>query len=481
MVSLKNFIATQLSPASAEPDLAGQEVRTPSLPSGAVIIPREQHSISRRQISDAALQVLNGLHRAGYQAYLVGGSVRDLLLGREPKDYDVCTDARPEEVRKLFRRNARLIGRRFILVHVQFGREIIEVATFRGQGSQELERSASGRILTDNVYGSFAEDASRRDFTVNALYYHIADRSIVDFWGAREDIEAQRLRMIGDPLLRFREDPVRMLRAIRFAAKLNFQLDPGIAASIPECKGLLAEVPPARLYEEVNKLFLAGFAQQSLELLQRYELFPSLFPQLAQVLAESQAPVGRELIQLGLRSTDERIVGGKSVNPAYLFAALLWPELLQEKERLLAEEKPESVALQQAASLVLDDHRGRVAIPRRFTLTIREIWDLQARFHRRGGRRPYALLGHERFRAAYDFLLLRRDAGEDLTALADWWKQFQEADSEVRKQLIEAASQADTASEQALGPLQRSQRGRRRRRRPQSRRRNPQPAETVTE
>ncbi|MBU2754917.1 polynucleotide adenylyltransferase PcnB [Acidithiobacillus sp. CV18-2] len=472
MVSLKNFIAAQLAEDAVPPPAS--VAQTPSLPAGAQVIAREKHNISRRQISDAALQVLNGLHRAGYQAYLVGGSVRDLLLGREPKDFDVCTDARPEEVRKLFRRNARLIGRRFILAHVQFGREIIEVATFRGGDSDGQTVSASGRILADNVYGTLEEDAQRRDFTANALYYNIADRSIIDFWGAWADIEAQRLRMIGEAAQRFHEDPVRMLRAARFAAKLGFQLDPAIESAIPACRELLREVPPARLYEETGKLFLAGFAQQSLAALQRYGLFAALFPQLAELLERAEEGIARELIQLSLRNTDARVAAGKSVHPAFLFAAMLWPVLVAEQERLMQEDKPEVVAMQQAASAVLEENRGQIAIPRRFTLTIREIWDLQARFHRRGGRRPYALLAHARFRAAFDFLQLRCEAGADLGALAQWWQQFQDADSEGRKELIEAARQEDRDSESPLGPLPagEAKRGKRRRRR----RRNPKQA-----
>ncbi|MCE5361332.1 polynucleotide adenylyltransferase PcnB [Candidatus Igneacidithiobacillus taiwanensis] len=465
MVSLKNFIAAQL----AEIESPESETKAVDLPAGARVIPREQHNVSRRQISDAALQVLNGLHRAGYQAYLVGGSVRDLLLGREPKDFDVCTSARPEEVRKLFRRNARLIGRRFILVHVQFGREIIEVATFRGGASTDQARSASGRILADNVYGSLEEDAQRRDFTANALYYNIADRSIIDFWDAWTDIQAQRLRMIGNASERFREDPVRMLRAARFAAKLGFSLDPEIEAAIPLCQPLLQEIPAARLYEEVGKLFLAGFAQASLAVLQRYGLFAALFPQLAAVVDQGEGALA--LVQLALGNTDARVAAGKSVHPAFLFAALLWPVLLAERDRLIQEDKPEVVALQQAASAVLEENRGQIAIPRRFTLTIREIWDLQARFHRRGGRRPYALLAHERFRAAFDFLALRRDAGEDIAPLVAWWQQFQDADSDGRKQLIEQARQEVQEPDQLpLGPLPVSDKqvGRRRRRRRRS-------------
>jgi len=463
LVSLRRFTDEVLQSAieTARRDPAPSETSPPPVPAGARRIPREEHCVSRRQISSAALQVLNTLHQAGHAAYLVGGSVRDLLLGREPKDYDVATDARPEQVRKLFRRNARLIGRRFILVHVQFGQEIVEVATFRGSGeaSEETgERSASGRILADNAYGSLEEDAGRRDFTSNALYYNIADRSILDFAGGLDDLRAGRLRMIGDPEQRYREDPVRMLRAVRFAAKLGFQMDPAVEAAISPCRDLLLEVPSARLFEETIKLFLAGFAQSSYELLRRTGLFAALFPQLDSVLDAPGAESARELLRLALEGTDQRVAMGKSVTPAFLFAALLWPALQAQRRQLEAQGKPTAVALQQAAAELLEESRGRVAIPRRFTLPMREIWDLQPRFLRRGGRRPYALLAHPRFRAAYDFLLLRQQSGEftddpQSADLGRWWTEFQEADSEGRKALMDQVRSADGPPETTLGPL----------------------------
>ncbi|AEK58161.1 MULTISPECIES: polynucleotide adenylyltransferase PcnB [Acidithiobacillus] len=479
MVSLKRFTDEVLQSAieTPQPDPEGTMVVAPAVPVGARRIPREEHCLSRRQISSGALQVLNTLHQAGHQAYLVGGSVRDLLLGREPKDYDVATDARPEQVRKLFRRNARLIGRRFILVHVQFGPEIVEVATFRGQGEsaeETSERSASGRILADNVYGSLEEDAGRRDFTANALYYNIADRSILDFADGLTDLQAGRLRMIGDPEQRYREDPVRMLRAVRFAAKLGFQMDAAVEAAIAPCRDLLLEVPSARLFEETIKLFLTGHAQSSFDLLRRTGLFAALFPQLDRVLDAADAESARELLRLALEGTDQRVLLGKSVTPAFLFAALLWSALQAQRQHLEAQDKPANVALQQAAAELLEESRGRVAIPRRFALPMREIWDLQPRFTRRGGRRPYALLAHPRFRAAFDFLLLRQQSGEfvdhpELAGLGTWWTEFQEADSEGRKALMEQARREDAAPEAPLGPLPSNglrRRPRRRRRKP---------------
>ncbi len=472
MVSLKSFVTSQLNIAEASTD-SSADAPTPlpvQIP-GAQVTPRAEHNISRRDISDGALQVLNGLHRAGFQAYMVGGGVRDLLLGREPKDFDVATDAHPEQVRKLFRRNARLIGRRFILVHVQFGSEIIEVATFRGDADgkkkEASERSESGRILADNVYGSLEEDARRRDFTANALYYNIADRSILDFSTGMEDLRAGLLRIIGDPEQRYREDPVRMLRAVRFAAKLGFTLDEAARAPISICRDCLQEVPSARLFEETLKLFLNGNARSSFELLRQHGLFAALFPQVDALLDTDNTEPARILLQGALEGTDQRVHDGKSVTPAFLFAALFWPVLQQQSQLLEQQGKPAAIALQQAASDILQDCMGRVAVPRRFSLPMREIWDLQARFLRRGGRRPHALLAHPRFRAAFDFLLLRIQAGEVPAELGNWWEQFQSADHEGRRTLIEAVRLEESGQEAPLGPLPatRSRRPKRRRRR----------------
>ncbi len=472
MVSLKSFIINQLKIAEAGVEAPPESaVPCPVAVPGAQITPRAEHNISRRDISDGALQVLNGLHQAGFQAYMVGGGVRDLLLGREPKDFDVATDAHPEQVRKLFRRNARLIGRRFILAHVQFGSEIIEVATFRGAADGKRnpasERSESGRILADNVYGSLEEDARRRDFTANALYYNIADRSILDFSTGMEDLRAGRLRIIGDPEQRYREDPVRMLRAARFAAKLGFTLDEAARAPIAACRDCLQEVPSARLFEETLKLFLNGNARSSFELLRQHGLFMALFPQVDAILDTDSAEPARILLQGALEGTDQRVRDNKSVTPAFLFAALFWPVLQLQSQVLEQQGKPAAIALQQAASDILQDCMGRVSVPRRFSLPMREIWDLQARFLRRGGRRPHALLAHPRFRAAFDFLLLRCQAGEIPPDLATWWEQFQTADHEGRRTLIEAARLEESGQDAALGPLPatRSRRPRRRRRR----------------
>ncbi|WP_435101528.1 polynucleotide adenylyltransferase PcnB [Arhodomonas sp. AD133] len=410
------------------------------------IIPRSEHRISRSQISDNALKVLYRLKNAGYGGYLVGGGVRDLSLGREPKDFDVATDATPEQVNELFR-NCRLIGRRFRLAHVHFGREIIEVATFRAlhngdngdnsdngdSGGNDVNDdgvvSDDGMILRDNVYGTIEEDALRRDFTVNALYYNIADFSIVDYAGGMADLEEGVIRLIGDPETRFREDPVRMLRAVRFAVKLGFRLDPAIAASIPELAPLLADVPAARLFEEVLKLFFGGQAEGTFELLRRMRLFGYLFPATDRLLDEAGDDVAMAFIARALANTDLRIMEDRPVTPAFLFAALLWPVVTSRAAVREADADSYPQALQQAAAEVVEEQVAIVTIPKRFGVPMREIWSLQPRFERRSGKRASRLMGHPRFRAAYDFLLLRAEAGEVDRELAQWWTDFQQGET----------------------------------------------------
>ncbi|MEK8090343.1 polynucleotide adenylyltransferase PcnB [Thermithiobacillus plumbiphilus] len=423
------------------------------------LVPRSAHELSRKQISQAALRVLYGLKDAGFQAYLVGGGVRDLLLGREPKDFDVVTDARPEEVRRIFR-NARLIGRRFILVHVYFQQEIIEVATFRCGNQQadvedtldpdealdEVEgwadamvQDENGRLLADNLYGNLEDDIFRRDFTVNALYYNIADFSILDRVGGLEDLRAGRLRVIGEPEVRYREDPVRMLRAIRFAAKLGFRLAPETEAPLQSLGHLLHEVPPARLFDESLKLFLAGHAVESYEWLRQHDLFQYLFPATERALSREHEHFPLILLHKALENTDARIAEGKPVTPAFLFAALLWEPVRLEADTLVQQGMPEAVALQQAASQVVQEQTRHIAIPKRFSVPMREIWDLQSRFQQRRGRRPFSLLAHPRFRAAYDFLLLRVAAGEVAEELGAWWTEFQDASNERKMTLVREA------------------------------------------
>ncbi|MEJ2651947.1 MAG: polynucleotide adenylyltransferase PcnB [Gammaproteobacteria bacterium] len=415
-------------------------LKGPTINTQPRIIPRSGHAISRANISPNALKVLYRLKGAGYDAYLVGGGVRDMLLGREPKDFDIATNARPEEVKKLFR-NCLLIGRRFRLAHVRFENEIIEVATFRAQGdgaSDEEARSENGRILRDNVYGSLEEDAWRRDFTINALYYSIQDFSVVDYVEGMVDLQNGMLRLIGQPRQRYYEDPVRMLRAVRFAAKLGFRIHPESEAPIFELAHLLADIPPARLFDEILKLFLGGCAVQSFELLRHYGLFGYLFPQTEACLAEERDGFPVTLLIRALQNTDTRIGESKPVTPAFLYAALLWEPLRQAMASHEGESMAEIQALQEAASAVETRQVTRTALPKRFAVPMREIWGLQIRLRRTSGLRPLRLLEHPRFRAAYDFMLLRRDAGEDVGELCQWWTEFQGMDENERLKRVRA-------------------------------------------
>ncbi|WP_459867450.1 polynucleotide adenylyltransferase PcnB [Halomonas shantousis] len=425
------------------------------------VIPREEHSVSRQLFSENALKVLYRLHNAGFEAYLVGGCVRDSLLGKPPKDFDIATNATPDEVRDLFR-NSRLIGRRFRIVHVRFGREIIEVTTFRGQPGADHDetlshQSVDGLLLRDNVWGSIEEDALRRDFTVNALYYNIADFSIHDWADGLRDLESRTLRLIGDPVTRYREDPVRMLRAIRFAAKLGFTFDPATEAPIREQAPLLLQIPPARLFEEVLKLFLSGQAVASFHLLREYGLFAMLFPEADEVI--NAKPWAEKLIEQALANTDQRIQQERPVTPAFLFAALLWPGMRARAEHLEAQGMPPVPAQQTASQQAVSRQLQHTSIPKRFSLPMRDIWDLQQRLPKRRGKRAFQTREHPRFRAAYDFLLLREAAGEIDSGLGDWWTAFQESDEHGQRRLL---SKVD--SDPAGTPAGRKRRPRRRRR-----------------
>ena len=417
-------------------------LKGPTINTQPRIIPRSEHAISRANISSNALKVLYRLKGAGYDAFLVGGGVRDMLLGREPKDFDIATNARPEEVKKLFR-NCLLIGRRFRLAHVRFENEIIEVATFRAQGdgaSDDEARTENGRILRDNVYGTLEEDAWRRDFTVNALYYNIQDFSVVDYVGGMADLQSGMLRLIGDPQQRYHEDAVRMLRAVRFAAKLGFRIHPDSEAPIFELAHLLEDIPSARLFDEILKLFLGGCAVQSFELLRHYGLFAYLFPQTESCLAQEREGFPLTLLIRALQNTDARIAEGKPVTPAFLYAALLWEPLRQAMAAQEATAMSEIQALQEAAYGVEGQQLARTALPKRFGVPMREIWTLQIRLRRTTGLRPLRLLEHPRFRAAYDFMLLRRDAGEDIGELCQWWTEFQGLDDNERLKQVRAGN-----------------------------------------
>lgn len=395
-------------------------------------IQRSDHGISRDQIDKSALDVLYQLKRAGYEAYLVGGGVRDLLLGIEPKDFDVVTDALPEEIKDIFKNRCMLIGRRFRLAHVRFGHQIIEVATFRGEDEsaamQARQTDADGRLVRDNVYGTLEEDIWRRDFTVNSMYYDISDFSIVDYSKGMADLLAGQIRLIGDPNVRYREDPVRMIRAVRFAAKLGFNIEPQTEKPLYELGELLTSVSNARMFEEVLKLFHSGVGVQVYEKLKHYDLFKHLFPLTDQLLTTEKDCFPRQVVLESLKSTDRRIAEGKSVNPAFLFAAFLWEPVLQAQQELMEQEGMVAQdALYAAANQVLDLQIKHTAIPRRLTAQMRDIWSLQFRLQRYQGARAQQLRSNRRFRAAYDFIGVRINAGEtQLQPLFDWWTEYQE-------------------------------------------------------
>lgn len=416
-----------------------------SLNKKPIRIPRAEHTLSRTHISQATLTVLYQLYRAGYQAYLVGGAIRDVLLGQTPKDFDIVTNARPDEIKGLFR-NCRLIGRRFLLAHVRVNKEIVEVATFRAQhkegGDGLMEQ---GRIVRDNVYGTIEEDVWRRDLTINALYYDIQDFSLLDYINGVEDLRAGIIRLIGNPEQRYQEDPVRMLRATRFAAKLGFTIEPRTAAPIQALAPLLAEIPPARLFDEVQKLFLTGHALQSLKQLRHYDLFNLLFPYTDECFDDPQALA---LIEQVLRNTDERLAEGKPVAPAFLWASLLWVPL----SRLLPAQPLKGINQQEilleTGQYLLTQQQKHVSIPRRVVVLIQEIWLLQLRLTRQNrSKRVYNIMEHPRFRAGYDFLLLRANAGEEqLKPIAQWWTEFINSNTEERKTLLSPNSQSSKPS-----------------------------------
>jgi poly(A) polymerase len=497
-----------LNPPEASPATPAAEPR---------IIARSEHAISRSHISPNALRVLYRLRDGGFKAFLVGGCVRDLLLGIDPKDFDVATDALPEQVKRLFR-NCRLVGRRFRLAHVFFGREIIEVATFRATsapsqgeepladadpedgeapeldddapldaeppaveegnpaaraaraGRAEAERDdddfadrhvdAAGRILRDNVYGTIDEDVWRRDFTANALYYNIADFSIWDYVDGARDIEKRTLRLIGDPETRFREDPVRMLRAARFEAKLGFQLDAATAKPIPALRELLASVPPARLFDETLKLFLTGHGAKSFEVLRRRGLLAALLPTVDAYFVSHPGSLVEKLLLQGLKNTDERVLADKAVTPTFLFALLLYGPIAALIEAAPPARWHELATILEACDRATREAQSRIAIPKRFSLGVREMFALQPRLEHPRGRRALRLLEHPRFRAAYDLLLLRAEFGLAPEDMAKWWTRLQEVSQEERGRMADAlAGEAGPRAPQ--GP----RRGGRRRRR----------------
>ncbi|MCK5895224.1 MAG: polynucleotide adenylyltransferase PcnB [Cocleimonas sp.] len=403
-------------------------------------IPFSEHGINERQICKKARTILNTLTKAGYEAYLVGGAVRDLLLGQQPKDFDIATNAHPEQIKKVLP-STRIIGRRFRLAHVHFGREYFEVATFRAphDESDKGQVSKDGRIIHDNVYGTVNEDAVRRDFTINALFYELSTGDVLDFVDGMGDIERRQLRLIGDPEMRYREDPVRMLRAIRFMAKLDFTLAPETELPLAELANLLSTIAPARLFDETLKLFHSGQAVLTLDLLRRYLLFPCLFPTAEQSFDEDESGLFFNLVMAALTNTDKRIRSGQPVTPAFLFAVMLWQRVQKGAKMYLELGNPDLQSMHMAASDVLAHQVKSTAIPRRFSNVTREIWTMQGRFHFKSCRRALSFIENKRFRAAYDFMCLRASSGESLQEDCEWWTIFQEISSEDQLVMCNAA------------------------------------------
>jgi len=395
----------------------------------------EQHGIDPKMVSANAVRVTSTLQEAGFEAFVVGGAVRDLLLGVKPKDFDVATNATPEQVKRLFRR-AFIIGRRFQIVHVMFGQDLLEVTTFRGTATAAAPKDEHGRVLRDNTFGTQAEDAERRDFTINAMYYNPANQQVLDYHGGMKDIRARTLRIIGQPEARFREDPVRMLRVVRFAAKLKFDIEPSTAAPIPVMAPLIDNVPAARVFDEMLKLLMSGHALACLQQLRKEGLHHGLLPLLDVVLEQ---PLGFKFVTLALDSTDRRIAAGKTVSPGFLFASLLWHQVLEKWNAYQASGESPIPSLHLAADEVLDSQTEKLALQRKIGSDMRDIWAMQPRFERRNGKNPYKLLEHVRFRAGYDFLLLRCASGEIDQELGDWWTAFYEADEVTRAELVSSA------------------------------------------
>ena len=401
------------------------------------VISQEYHGINHRDLSPGSLKVIEVLQHAGYEAYLVGGGIRDLLLGKHPKDFDVATSAKPIEVQKLFKRS-RLVGRRFQIVHVRIGAEMIEVTTFRGSANNSKMRrtNASGMLVRDNVFGSVEDDAVRRDFTMNALYYDPSNHQVLDYVGGYDDLEDGIVRVIGDPETRYREDPVRMLRAIRFTGKLGLSLENDTSEPIQRLTSLLRDVSASRLFDEILKLLQAGYGRVTFSHLMHHGLLKPLFPNTFDLLESSDNAYYRLLIDLALRNTDARLAEGKSVTPAFLYAALHWPQVHHRWQELTAEGHGRTQSLTIASSETLDLNQQYIAIPKRFCATIREIWDLQVKLEKRHGRRPDSTLEHPRFRAGYDFLLLRERSGEIMAGLGEWWTNYQVSDESQKRELV---------------------------------------------
>ena len=446
---IKQLISKLFTPRAARPILSVRR-HAPQR------VPQSKHGIDRRLVSRHAIKVCDVLHEHGYQAYIVGGAVRDLIVGAQPKDFDVATDATPEQVQALFRR-ARIIGRRFRLVHVVFGQEIIETSTFRASSSDEQTTDEHGRILRDNVFGTLEEDAARRDFTLNALYYDPATEIVIDYHNGVADLKKKVISIIGDPAKRYREDPVRMLRGIRFAAKLGFTIAPATLAPIRDMAHLIENVPASRLFDEMLKMLTCGHAMDCLRRLRAEGLHKGLLPLLDVVLDQ---PDGERFVELALERTDMRVRSGKSVSPSFLFAAMLWQQVNQRWQQYRAAGELPIPALGMAVDSVLDDQTEKLAIQRRFVSDMREIWFMQPRFERRQSKAAWRMLEQPRFRAACDFLQLRAAAGEVDAQLAQWWMDLADANDAKRAAMLDELARQPRASGEGSGRKRRRRSGR---------------------
>lgn len=400
----------------------------------------KEHGIDPELVSNNAIRVTQTLQDNGFKAFIVGGAVRDLLLGVKPKDFDVATNATPEQVKRLFRR-AFIIGRRFQIVHVMFGQDLIEVTTFRGAAKNEAPKDEHGRVLRDNTFGEQHEDAVRRDFTINAMYYDPASQTVLDYHGGIADIRKKTLRIIGVPELRYREDPIRMLRVVRFAAKLKFTIDAETRAPIKVMAALINNVPSARVFDEMLKLLMSGHAMACLQQLRKEGLHHGLMPLLDVVLEQ---PLGERFVTLALANTDERVQQGKTVSPGFLFASLLWHQVVEKWEAYKVSGELPIPALHLAADDVLNTQTDALALQRKIGTDMRDIWAMQPRFEKRIGKAPYKLLENNRLRAGYDFLLLRCASGEIDAELGEWWTDFINGDEQDRVRLLSIKPKAKT-------------------------------------
>src|SRR3954467_11391920 len=427
--------------------ILGKKQKETEPPKPVTLGPKE-HGINPQLVSSNAIRVTQTLQEAGFKAFVVGGAVRDLLLGHKPKDFDIATNATPEQVKRLFRR-AFIIGKRFQIVHVMFGQDLLEVTTFRGAGADNAPKDEHGRVLRDNNFGPQHEDAMRRDFTINAMYYDPATQEVLDYHGGIADIRDKTLRIIGQPEARYREDPVRMLRVVRFAAKLQFTIEPATSAPIPVMAPLIDNVPAARVFDEMLKLLMSGHALACLQQLRSAGLHHGLLPLLDVVLEQ---PIGMKFVTLALESTDGRVKAGKGVSPGFLFASLLWHQVLEKWTAYRSAGEAPIPALHLAADDVLDNQTENLALQRRIATDMRDIWAMQPRFERRNGKNPYKLLENPRFRAGFDFLLLRCESGELDKETGEWWASFYAGDVGERERLLISANAAPGAAKRKRAP-----------------------------